>query len=346
MDLLDKSFSKIIEDTIRKHPEIIDKLDFDDLYKNVVSDVSAIFKKALYDSAQKMLKEHRKLSGEFKKRNAKRWGKGFDLLETLIVICIEAGEEFNFSNRLQAVKNNDVVFDLAVRHHAKACQIAKEILCLLENGYSDGAHARWRALHEVNATTMFITKHGQDCAERFAAHHIIESYKAMIELNKYEARLNANGFSVDEISECKKSYDELIEKYGIRYKENYGWSAHIFNVQNINGKLGIATIEKDVGLDHMRPYYRWASQNIHSGSNSIRNRLALCETEEDILLVGQSNSGMTDPAQATAISLSQATLTLLKLNPTLDIVILMNIISEISDEIGEIFISLDKPKLN
>lgn len=234
---------------------------------------------------------------------------------------------------------------MAVRHHAKACQIAKEILCLLENGYPDGAHARWRALHEVNATTMFITKHGQDCAERFSAHYITESYHAMIELNKYEARLNANGFSVIEINDCKDSYDELITKYGTRYKESYGWSAHIFNAQNINGKIGIATIEKDVGLDHMRPYYRWASQNIHSGSNGIRNRLALCEAEEDILLVGQSNSGMTDPAQATAISLSQATLTLLKLNPTLDVVILMNIISEISDEIGEIFISLDKPKL-
>ncbi|MFS4688338.1 DUF5677 domain-containing protein [Klebsiella quasipneumoniae subsp. similipneumoniae] len=74
---------------------------------------------------------------------------------------------------------------------------------------------------------------------------------------------------------------------------------------------------KDVNLEHMRPYYKWASQNIHTGSKAMRNRLGLCETNEDILLVGQSNSGMTDQ-HATAINLVQVTVSLLFLKPNID----------------------------
>ena len=72
----------------------------------------------------------------------------------------------------------------------------------------------------------------------------------------------------------------------------------------------------------------------------MRNRLGLCEAKEDILLVGPSNSGMTDPAHATAISLGQTTVTLLTRTPTLDHIVLINIILEFADEIGQIFLSI------
>lgn len=92
----------------------------------------------------------------------------------------------------------------------------------------------------------------------------------------------------------------------------------------------------------MRPYYTWASQNIHAGSKGMRNRLGLCETKEDVLLVGQSNSGMTDPAHATAISLCQVTSTLLVLKPTLDHIILMKIMVDYENEVGETFLKVGR----
>ncbi|EFN4541900.1 hypothetical protein FQF65_24035, partial [Escherichia coli] len=109
-----------------------------------------------------------------------------------------------------------------------------------------------------------------------------------------------------------------------------------------HNKVGFGAIEKDVQLEHMRPYYKWASQNVHTGSKAMRNRLGLCETGDDILLVGQSDSGMADPAHATAISLMQITVTLLFLKPTIDHAVISKIIQDYSDEIGNVFLKIDK----
>ncbi len=76
----------------------------------------------------------------------------------------------------------------------------------------------------------------------------------------------------------------------------------------------------------------------------MRNRLGLCEAKADILLVGQSNSGMTDPAHAAAISLSQITITLLFLEPTIDHIVIARIIQDYSDEVGNTFLRIDKLK--
>ena len=285
-----------------------------------------------------MLSERRQLAKEFVERNIKRWSNAFDILETHIVICTEAGEEFSNSYWTKAVEKNDLVFDHIVRYHARACHIAQEILCLLKNGFADAAHARWRALHEVTVTAMFIAKHGQECAERFYFHDIVDSYDGMIEHKKYEDRLQEKAPTQEEINSCKEEYNQLIIRYGKKYADHYGWASYLF--PNHKGKVGFATIEKDIELDHMRPYYKWASQNIHAGSKGMRNRLGLCETTEDILLVGQSNSGMTDPALAMALSLSQITVTLLALEPTLDYMVIMKVILDFEQQVGKSFLEI------
>ena len=94
----------------------------------------------------------------------------------------------------------------------------------------------------------------------------------------------------------------------------------------------------------MRPYYKWASQNVHAGAKGISNRIGLCEATEDLLLVGQSNSGMTDPAHSSAISLTQVTTVLLNIKPNIDRLVILNILLKMEDEIGEIFLSCDTGK--
>ena len=185
---------------------------------------------------------------------------------------------------------------------------------------------------------MFINKHGQECAERFYWHDVVDSYKGMIEHKKYEGRLQEKAPSQEEIDECKKHYDSLIRKYGATYGDHYGWASYVFNNRN---RVTFAAIEEDVGLDHTRPYYRWASQNIHAGSKGMRNRLGLCETKQDILLVGQSNSGMIDPAVATALSLCQITYTLTLINPTLDTLVMMKVIEDYLHETEKAFVEIN-----
>ena len=320
-------------------PEKCEQIDVEELISNVTPEIVENIRVSLQRSAHKMLLDRRKLSAEFETRNMDRWREGFDLLEAHIVICTEAGEEFNKSYRPEAVENNDLVFDVAVRHHARACHISQEILSLLKSGFPDAAHARWRALHEVSCTAMFIAKHGKECAERFYFHDVIDSYEGMSEHKKYENRLQAKAPSQQNIDECKKQYDDLIKKYGKAFSHHYGWASNLFPNHS---RVGFAAIEKDVGLDHMRPYYKWASQNIHAGSKGMRNRLGLCEAEDDILLVGQSNSGMTDPAHTTAISLLQITTTILLLKPTFDHIVLAKIMSDYAQDIGNTFLGISQ----
>lgn len=324
---------------IEADPAQAEEIDIEQLIADVTPEAVDLIKGTLQKSAKKMLKERRALARGFEKRNIKRWSKAFDLLETHIVICTEAGEEFNSSYRSTAVENKNLVFDIVVRHHARACHIAQEILCLLKSGFADAAHARWRALHEVNATAMFIAKHGKDCAERFYFHDIVDSYDGMLEHKKYEDRLQEKAPTQEEIDSCKIEYDKVILRYGKKFGDHYGWASNIFPNHR---RVGFTAIEKDVGLDHMRPYYKWASQNVHSGSKGMRNRLGLCEAKEDILLVGQSNSGMTDPSHATAISLYQITSTLLVLEPTFDHIVLMKIMDEYQENVGNAFLEIDK----
>ncbi|MCI5165255.1 MAG: hypothetical protein D3903_04005 [Candidatus Electrothrix sp. GM3_4] len=181
---------------------------------------------------------------------------------------------------------------------------------------------------------MFIKKHGQDCAERFYFHDIVDSYKGMTRHKEYEERLQEKAPSQQKIDECKEQYDRLREKYGKKFSDHYGWASSVCSGK---GRVTFAAIEKDVGLDHMRPYYMWASQNIHAGSKGMRNRLGLCKAKKDILLAGQSNSGMTDPAIATSLSLYQITYLLITINPSLDHLVMMKVIEDYVDEIQNAF---------
>lgn len=328
-----------LNDKLKDNPEIADEIDISELISEVTPDAVRLIKGSLLESSTEMLKERRELSDGFVQRNIERWAKGFDSLEILIVTCTEAGEDVNNSYRNEAAEEQNLVFDLVVRLHARACQISQEILCLMKSGFADAAHARWRALHEVNVTAMFIAKHGQECAERFHFHDVVDSYDGMREHKKYEDRLNEKAPEQQDIDECKAEYESLIQHYGKKFSGHYGWAAYLFPKHK---RVGFGAIEKDVQLDHMRPYYKWASQNIHSGSKGTRNRLGLNEVTEDILLVGQSNSGMTDPAHATAISLGQITCTILMLHPTIDHIVLMNIIHDFQDQVGEDFIAIAK----
>ncbi|MCU8426453.1 DUF5677 domain-containing protein [Vibrio vulnificus] len=341
MDIFHKEFIGMLNKKIEDNPNKISEMNVEKLIAKIIPELVGILEQSLNTLSTEMLQERQQGFSDFMNDNVSYWKTGFDLLESHIVACTEAGEKINIFYRAEAVENNDILFDLLVRHHARACHISNEILCLLKSGFPDAAHARWRALHEVNVTAMFLNKHGYECAERFYFHDVIDTYDGMTEHKKYEDRLQAKAPTTEVIEDCRKEYDRLIKRYGKSFAFHYGWAAHVFPSRKPK-TVGFATIEKDVGLDHMRPYYKWASQNVHAGSKGMRNRLALPECDDDILVVGQSSAGMADPAHATALSLMQITCTLLKSKPTLDHIVLMEVIKNYTDRIGQTFLSISK----
>ncbi|MBN2858472.1 MAG: hypothetical protein JXN63_08740 [Candidatus Delongbacteria bacterium] len=340
VNILSEEFNKRLKQKMNDLKYIDEKKEIE-ITQEIISELKTSLKNELTKNISSLIQENKARNLQFCERNYRRWQPAFDLLEAFIQICIESGEKFNKLYRPIAVKSKDIVFDLLVRQHARACQIAQEILSLMKSGYADGAYARWRALHEVTVIAIFIKKHGQESAERFYWYDIIESFKLMNKFKIYDDRLQQTGPTDSELKEYENLYNFLKDKYGKGYTKDYGWALHLFKKEQLN----FTDLEKDVKLDHWRPYYKWACQNIHAGPKGINKKLGLCDTSEELLLVGSSDSGMSIPGHHAAISLAIITSSLLNIEPNVEVAIILKIIEEMEKEIGEVFDDCDREKI-
>ena len=309
-----------------------------DAVPEIVKEITQPILQSLKRDATSMLKMRRKERKQFEKRYLKAWKIPLDLLEMFLALAYEAGEEFNSEFRQKASEEQDCVFDALTRMHARACQISSEILTLLSSGHADGAHARWRSLHEIAVVGSFIREHGNELAEKYLLHDAIESYKAALLYREYSETLGFEPMSDEEFNQIKEYRDHLVNRFGSSYKNNYGWAASTLQKDNPNFR----DIEESVNLDHLRPFYKLASHNVHANPKGVFFKLGLYPNSEDILLAGPSNTGLTDPAQGTAISLTQITINLLTLEPNIDRLVQCNILLELEREIGEAFYSVQE----
>ena len=304
----------------------------------IINDMAAPILSGLKKSAPSMLRSRRKDMKEFEQRLYQDWKKPFDLFEAFLVLALEAGDEFNSEFRKDKENSENYVLEVLTRIHVRACQIASEILVLLKSGFADGAHARWRSLHELAVVGSFIKTYGNEVAERYLLHDNIESYKAATLYQKHYEALGYEPISQDEFDLVKIRHDKLIERFGRSYKNNYGWASSVLK----NEDPTFAQIEENRKLDYLRPFYKLASHNVHANPKGIMFKLGLLHNTENIFLAGPSNVGFTDPAQGAAISLGLITITLLTTKPTIDNLVLCNILLKLQSEIGEEFFKIQK----
>ncbi|MHB9132621.1 MAG: DUF5677 domain-containing protein [Armatimonadota bacterium] len=295
---------------------------------NICAEMALPLLDELKQGAPEMLCRRKTERTEFEAGLSLRWGKTFDLLEMLLVIAIEAGDSFNEEFRQQKADEKDYVFDVVTRLHARACQVANEALVLMRSGFADGAHARWRTLHEINVISSFIRENGNEVAERYLLHGRAMSYKEAVNYQKYCSRLGRSPFTRAKMERMKKGYDQLINRFGNEYRYDYGWAASV-----IPGTPSFVDIELATKLDHWRPYYKLACHNVHAGSKGIQLKLGLYPDEE-VLLAGPSGRGFTDPVQGIAITLMQITICLLTIEPNIDRLAIMNVLMKLTDEIS------------
>lgn len=341
MRQLEQPLHEEIKKACRKNPELIDKFSDEDFYKEFLQDLikeTGSLSKGLLKDLKKLLISRQKMKKGFLKRHYKLWRDSFDILEVIIALCAEAGKDYNTNWRkdlsAEDATIDDLVLDLLVRHQARACMIAEEILCLLKSGFADAALSRWRTLHEVSVTTLFIAKHGAECAERFYFHEYVEAYKGATMHKSYEDRIREKTPSEKEIAELKEEHDRIIDQYGKAFKKPYGWAAAFTN----NDNTTLTHIEMDVELDHLRPYYKIASFRSHAGSKGIRAISGAEDLDEEVLLVGPSNYRISTPASLCSISLMQVTIALISQSPALDDIATMKLIETLNKELEEALI--------
>jgi len=246
----------------------------------------------------------------FEERLRHRWANGLDGLELLRLRAYDEGAKYNERHRPDAATDSDFVFDALSRLHARACRAASEVGALLRAGHAEGAHARWRTLHEVAVTMFFIRAHGRSVAEAYLAHHAARAWSAAEQYQRYHADLGYAPFAESELDEMRAARDSLAERFGPNYVRDYGWSAAALG----KSRVTFQDIEEAVNMDRWRPWYRMASEGQHAGSRGLVFTLGLLP-DANLLLAGPSNAGLEDPGASAAISLAQATVALLTRTP-------------------------------
>jgi hypothetical protein len=265
----------------------------------------------------------------FRKRLQKRWDRGLKMLRMQLAIAREFGDGINRAVRESGETDTPRTFEVLTRLHARACQVADEILCLLEGGFADGAMARWRTLHEIAAVGYLIRHHGEELAERYEEHDAIESRRAAHQYQQHCERLGQPPLTKEELAQLDARRAALLVKYGHEFDNPQGWAAKHIAKQSPT----IAQIHEAAGVDHLGPYYRMASHNVHANPKGVNFKLGLFG-EEPVLLAGPSNAGLTDPGHATAISLNQVSSVLLEFLPNLDHCVTLLVMHQLEGEIG------------
>jgi len=293
----------------------------------------------LKTKSRSMLNDRRARRFGFERRLRGTWGEPLDLLQTLVYSCLEIGESFNSEVRSENDIEGDFLFEALSRLHGRGCQTAFEVLTLLEGGYANGANARWRTLHELAVVSVFLTQAGQDTAEMYLLHHVIESRRIMLQYRDFTERLGLEPATDEEIERLEESARELILRFGESFKGEWGWAAAGLGIPQPNFRQ----IEEEADLRHFRPYFKMASHGVHAGPKGIFFNISVSPTiAGQIIPAGASNTGLADPAQLTALSLAQVTHALLLTRPTVERLIFMQVIHRLSAEVANSFVKVQR----
>lgn len=277
---------KVIDEKLPTTIENIAKNTLDEIYNYCVGDDSDLknHEKEIYNKISDNYKVGIKLFEGFMELNAQissmTYGKYFKLFDTF---------------------DDHFKLDTLIAIHVRACQVANEILVLIKNGYADGAHARWRTLHELSVTFLYLYDSDYEVIHMYNDYEIFEKYKKAKEYKSCESKLDLEKLEDVEWDELFNRREEIIKKYGKDFSEGYGWTMNDLP----KGRRNFRELEKHVGTEKLRIIYSWANESVHAGVSGIKEKLSLREEESYYFLTSSNDCGFLDPVQYTSYSLCQ-----------------------------------------
>ncbi len=144
-----------------------------------------------------------------------------------------------------SVKKNEVDFRECIKRYQalkpmmiKYRDVFDEIICLVENGFTDGAMQRWRTFYEYSVIIMFILQQGETVAEAY--------FNSLIESVKDDLKPRTN-FAWAKTADCLKKEKQINLKMLLE------------NLQ------GVDTKNINPSLD----FYKLTSQSIHGSALGI-----------------------------------------------------------------------------
>lgn len=274
----------------------------------------------------------------FRERLEEHWGQGLHGLRMMRTICGEIGEEF-YRKIVRCKSSRDrALRSVLVLLHARSCQIVGELIVLLENGFADGAMARWRTLYEIGIVATVIVDGGDELAQKYLDYEAVESKSALDKYSECHAALGFRPLPKRERQYVDREFKAAIAKYGAEFGRPFGWAASHLNKKNVR----FPDLESAAKQSHMRTYYKMASYNIHADIKGLTHRLGVIG-DELVVLAGASNAGHAEPGQGAAIALTRITgLLFYRDISNFDTMVKLSMLNLLRDQIVSTFASAER----
>lgn len=273
---------------------------------------------------------------EFQDQLEERWGEGLSLLRMLLQSVREIGADVHWRHRRSKSKKCVHRRFVLGRLHIRACQVADEIITLMENGFADGAMARWRTLHEIGVIATIIEDGDEELARRYIDHDIVEVKKQADDYDEKQVPLGYEPIAPRERKRIEEAYAEAIQCYGPSFRYEYGWAAEHLK----DKKPDFRKLQEVADQSGMNTYYKLANFNVHAGARAMFFRLT--DMGSNIPIAGRSNAGLVEPGQNTAYTLVRITGALIGRPKDLDRMVEMSCLVAMRNAIPTAFHKADR----
>ena len=278
------------------------------------------------------------MNADFRERLEDHWGSALHGLRMMRTICGEIGEEFHKKLVRSKSSRDRALRSVLILLHARSCQIVSELIVLLENGFADGAMARWRTLYEIGVVAAVIVDGGEQLAQKYLDHDAVESKLALDKYNECCAALGFRPLSKRERQYVDREFQAAITKYGVEFGRPFGWATSHLREKRVT----FADLENAAKQSHMRTYYKMASYNIHADIKGLTHRLGVIG-DEFVVLAGASNAGHAEPGQGAAIALTRITgLLFYRDISNFDTMVKLSMLNLLRDQIVSTFASAER----
>ncbi|RFB18206.1 hypothetical protein DZB84_04635 [Bacillus sp. HNG] len=310
---------------------------------------------SLIKDAPKMYEYHRLEILGFESRLQQRWLDALYTLQSIITIAEEVSMSI-LDEYIEDFKHEDgkivvpIELDILAKLHARAIVIGKEVFTLLKSGFADAAISRWRGLHEINVIFTILTDTlkeneslGKELAYRFLDSATIEQFKII-----HRENIISKEFGKD-YKEIKSEKEDIERKYGKSFSKPYEWARPLFENKRMDQSIYFSDLEQTAEITNLTSYYKQANSQIHSTAFGLYRSLGSIYNEKiDTIgaVFGPSNYGLSIPGQLTVGSVAGSTISFLLVNPTLDKLIISNILQLMVKDAQENFDRIQNEILN
>jgi len=197
------------------------------------------------------------------------WGVGLQWMRNLYSKCIDICQSYHaYVNASEIHSDKHHVGEALWHLHARATLVYAEVICLLENGYPDGAYMHYRTLHELWAVATFINSEPNDVAKAF----------------------------LDSSNNSTNSADKHYEwaKLSVRFNNDTYKTINISQIAGIAHELLQQSSNKGVSKNHLKRVYTFPNLLIHPSVKGVLGRTS--ENYGNSITVGRVDTGLVVPA--------------------------------------------------